>query len=307
MEPDSTPQPPRKARLRQTFSYLRGLLEQHGIRPKNKLGQNFLVDLNILDVVVRAAELSPNDLAIEIGTGTGSLTQRLADQAGAVLSVEIDAPFHSLASELVEDRDNVVLLLHDVLKNKNQLAPEVLSALRELWQQQPERPLKMVANLPYSVATPVLANFLLSEFPIERFVVTVQWEIAERLMARPGTRDYGSLAVLVQSLADVELVRKLPPSVFWPRPLVDSAIVRIMPNAEKRRKVPSPERFRHFLRDLYTQRRKNLRAALTGLPSGRLPKPEVDARLAALGMDGSVRAENLSIEDHLRLCEAFTM
>jgi 16S rRNA (adenine1518-N6/adenine1519-N6)-dimethyltransferase len=124
-------------------------------------------------------------------------------------------------------------------------------------------------------------------------------------MAGVGTKAYGSLAVLVQSLAEVELVRRLPPAAFWPRPLVWSAIVRIRPDASRRRHVGDVPRFRHFLRDLYVHRRKNLRGALAGLPGRDFSKAEVDARLAGLGIDGTMRAEALDGEQHLRLCSAF--
>jgi 16S rRNA (adenine1518-N6/adenine1519-N6)-dimethyltransferase len=300
MEQDTTAPGPR-----QTLSYLRTLFEQRGIRPKNKLGQNFLIDLNVLDLLLRAAELTPEDLAIEIGTGTGSLTARLAEQAGAVLSVEVDPAFFDMARETLGPRDNVVLLYADVLRNKNELSPRVLAALDELEQRTGLRRRKLVANLPYAVATPVIANFLLSDRAFERMVVTVQWEIAERLLARPGTKDYAALAVLVQSLADVRLVRRLQPSVFWPRPQVASAIVAIYPSARKRAHVGDVRRFRAFLRDLYTHRRKNLRGALSGMPSGRVPKDEVDRKLAEVGLDGTGRAEELDLEQHLRLCAVF--
>jgi 16S rRNA (adenine1518-N6/adenine1519-N6)-dimethyltransferase len=295
---------------RQTLSFLQQLFQERGIEPKNKLGQNFLIDLNLVDLLVRTAELSKSDLAIEIGSGTGSLTTRLADQAGAVLSVEIDPAFHSLVSELLGDKENLVLLRTDALKNKNNLSPLVFEALAALEARIPCKRRKLVANLPYAVATPVMTNFLLSDVAFERMVITVQWEIAERLMTNPARKEFGALAVLVQSLADVELIRRLGPSVFWPRPKVDSAIVCIRPNSGKRAHVVARlgdvQRLRHFLRDLYTHRRKNLRGALTGLPSGRRPKEEVDRLLTQLGIDGFVRAETLDVEQHLLLCEVFT-
>lgn len=290
---------------RQTLSYLLGLFRQHNIKPKNKLGQNFLIDLNLIDLIVRTAQLSKSDLAVEIGSGTGSLTARLAAQAGAVLSVELDPAFHALAQKAVQGQEHVKLMLADVLQNKNLLNPAVVAALEELRRQSGCQTLKLVANLPYAVAVPVISNFLLSDFPIERMVVTVQWEIAERLLAEPATKNYGALAVLVQSLADVTLIRRLPPAVFFPRPKVASAIVLIRPNATKRRHVGDVPRFRAFLRELYTHRRKNLRGALTGLPHGRFNKEEVDQKLAKLGINGIIRAESLSIEDHLRLCAEF--
>jgi 16S rRNA (adenine1518-N6/adenine1519-N6)-dimethyltransferase len=291
---------------RQTLSYLLRLFKSRGIRPKNKLGQNFLIDLNLLDVVVRAAELAREDLVLEVGTGTGSLTSRLADHAGAVLSVEIDADFHSMASEALAGRQNVRLIRADILKNKNQLNPLVISQLNDLKRNPVFSRLKLVANLPYAVAAPVIANFLLSDSSFERMAAMVQLEIAERLMARPGSKDYGALTVLVQSLANVVPVRRrVPPAAFWPRPQVASAIVLIRPDPDKRRQVGDPARLRNFLRDLYTHRRKNLRGALAGLPSKRREKAEVDQMLAELGIEGSARAEDLDVEQHRRLCEAF--
>jgi 16S rRNA (adenine1518-N6/adenine1519-N6)-dimethyltransferase len=295
---------------RQTLSYLRTLFEERGIRPKNKLGQNFLIDLNVLDVMVAAAELSRDDLVVEVGSGTGGLTARLCDQAGAVLSVEIDPAFHELVRELLYGRDNLVLLRADVLKNKNEIRPEVFARVEELRVSRQCSHIKLVANLPYAVAVPVISNFLLSDLPVERMVVMVQWEIAERLMARPGTKDYGGLAVLVQSLAEVAPVRRrLPPAVFWPRPQVASAVVLVRPSAAKSAHVVemagSVGAFRNFLRDLYVHRRKNLRGGLVGAPSGRRGKEDVDRTLAELGIDGTVRAEDLDPEQHLRLCRAF--
>jgi 16S rRNA (adenine1518-N6/adenine1519-N6)-dimethyltransferase len=290
---------------RQTLSYLRNLFEERGIQPKGKLGQNFLIDLNLLDVLLRAAELGPEDLALEIGSGTGSLTVRLAEQAGAVVGVEVDPAFAALTAEAVHGRDNVVLLHADVLENKNEINPEVPQAVEALARQRGTTRLKLVANLPYAVAVPAIGNLLIGPMAVERMVVTVQWEIAERLMAEVGTKDYGALAVLVQSLAEVELLRRLPPAVFWPRPLVWSAMVCLRPDAARRGRVGDVPRFRRFLRDLYVHRRKNLRGALAALPGRRLSKQEIDARLAELGIDGTTRAEALDLEQHLRLSNAF--
>ena len=307
---DTDPQPSTVASPRQTLSYLRTLFEERGIRPKSKLGQNFLIDLNVLDVMVAAAELSKDDLAVEVGSGTGSLTARLCDQAGAVFSVEIDPAFHEMVRELLHGRDNLVLLHTDVLRNKNEIRAEVFEQIEGLRQRFGCARVTLVANLPYAVAVPVICNFLLSDLPVERLVVMVQWEIAERLTARAGTKDYGSLAVLTQSLADVQPVRRrVSPAVFWPRPQVASAIIHVRPNSTKRAHVVemagSVGNLRNFLRDLYVHRRKNLRGGLAGAPSGRRTKEEVDRKLAELGIEGTVRAEDLDPEQHLRLCRAF--
>jgi 16S rRNA (adenine1518-N6/adenine1519-N6)-dimethyltransferase len=310
-EPEAPPAAPAPALARgpsprQTLSYLRSMLQSHGLEPKAKLGQNFLIDLNLIDLACRAAELGPQDSVLEVGTGTGSLTAKMAEQAGCVFSVEIDADFQRLAREIVGERPNVRLFLGDALARKNELNPDMLAGWDELTSRFHCATRKLVANLPYVVATPVISNLLLGERPIERMVVMVQWEIAERLRARVGTKDYNALSVLVQSVADVELVRKVLPGNFFPRPKVDSAIVLIRPNPEKRAKVGDVRRFREFLRDLYVHRRKNLRQALVGWPSGRKAKEDVDAKLSELGIDGLLRSEALDIEQHLQLCRAFT-
>src|SRR5262249_7696754 len=154
--------------------------------------------------------------------------------------------FHELARAALAGRPNVTLLRADILRNKNELNRNVMAALEGLWRESGRRRLKLVANLPYAVATTVLGNFLLSGLPWERLEVTVQWETGEGVSARPGTKDYGALAVLVQSLADVEVVRRLAPSVFWPRPQVASAIVGIRPDPAKRAHVGDAVRFRNF-------------------------------------------------------------
>jgi len=290
---------------RQTLSYIRGLLTGHGIIPKNKLGQNFLTDLNMLDLVVRAGEMTKADSILEVGTGTGTLTGLLAASAGAVYTVEIDANFHRMAKGVLGPRPHVGMYLGDILAGKNVLNPEVLAGWDALTARTGCTRRKLIANLPYAVATPIITNLLIAGVPIERMVVMVQWEIAERLRAVPGTKDYNSLSVLVQSVADVETIRKVGPANFHPRPKVDSAIVRVTPNAAKRARVGDVKKFREFLRDLYTLRRKNLRSVLSGWPRGKSDKAEVDAKLVALGIDGNIRAEMLDIETHLRLCEVF--
>jgi 16S rRNA (adenine1518-N6/adenine1519-N6)-dimethyltransferase len=290
---------------RQTLTYLNHLFEAHGLEAKSKLGQNFLIDLNLLGLIVRTAELTSEDAVLEVGTGTGSLTAQLADFAGGVCTVEIDTNLAPIAREVIGARDNVRFVFGDCLANKNELNPEMLTAWDELYSARNCTRRKLVANLPYVIATPLISNLLISRADIERMVVMVQWEIAERLRARAGTKDYNALSVLVQSVADVETVRKVLPTNFYPRPKVDSAIVLIRPNAAKRAMVGDVPKFRAFLRDLYVHRRKNLRQALSGWPQGRKDKAEVDAKLAELGIDGTLRSETLDVEQHIRLCAAF--
>jgi len=299
MADEPTPSP------RQTLSYIKGLLHSRRLIPKNKMGQSFLIDLNLLDLVVRTADLSKEDCVLEVGTGTGSLTARLAESAGGVFTVELDPEFYELSRQVLAGRPNVRQLRGDALAGKNELNSDMLAGSDALAAELGLSRRKLVANLPYAIATPLIANLLLAHVPIERMVVMVQWELAERMVAAPDTRDYGALAVLLQSVADAEVVRRIAPTNFWPRPEVDSAIVLIRPNADKARRIPDLRKWRAFLRDLYTQRRKNLRQALSGWPGGRRDKKDVDARLAAHGFDGTARAETLAIEEHLRLYAAF--
>jgi 16S rRNA (adenine1518-N6/adenine1519-N6)-dimethyltransferase len=290
---------------RQTLSYIKGLLQSRRLIPKNKMGQNFLIDLNLLDLVVRSAELTKEDCVLEVGTGTGSLTTRTAEAAGGVFTVELDPEFFEMARQLLAAWSNVRQLKGDALAGKNELNPALVQGWDAFMAERGLTRRKLVANLPYAIATPLIANLIISGVPIERMVVMVQWELAERMVAAPGTKDYGALAILLQSVADTSIVRRIAPSNFWPPPAVDSAIVLIKPNAEKAKRVPDLKAWRAFLRDLYTQRRKNLRQALSGWPGGRRDKKEVDAKLTAAGFDGTVRAEGLSVEDHLRLWAAF--
>lgn len=292
------------------------LLRAHGLEAKSKLGQNFLVDLNLMEIVVRAAELSREDAVLEVGTGTGGLTGRLVEFAGAVVSAEIDPGLHALARQAVAGQgDRVRLILSDILRTKNELNRTVIDAWLEAAKAAGATRLKLVANLPYAVAVPVMANLLVSG-PVPALQVgMVQWEIAERLAAKPGEDAFGAISVLSQSVAKVSIVRKIPPRAFFPAPKVDSAIVRLESDPVARAALearlakpggPGPmERWRNFLRDLYCHRRKNVRGALVSLPGQSLTKPEIDSKLAAAVIDGNRRAETMGIEEHLRLCEVF--
>ena len=202
---------------RQTLAFLIKLFQKHNLGAKSKLGQNFLIDLNLVDLVARSGDLSPEDAVLEVGTGTGSLTGRMALEAGSVTSVEIDPGFARMARELLGANPKVRLVESDALLNKNTMEPTVLAAWREMAAKTGCTRLKMVANLPYSVAVPVLTNLLI-EGPVPvRMVGMVQWEIAERMMATPGHKQFGSLAVLIQALSKVTVIRRIPPRgrLWW--------------------------------------------------------------------------------------------
>lgn len=290
---------------RQTASYLSKRLAAAGLRPVSRYGQNFLVDLNLVDLIARTAELGPSDVVLEVGTGTGSLTSRLADQAGAVLTVEIDAHLHALAAEELAGRANVKMIHGDALRNKNRLRDDLLGSIREAADRLgPDSRFLLVANLPYNVATPIISNLLRGTPHPDAMVVTIQKELADRLAAAPGSKDYGALSVWVQSLCRVEIVRVLPPSVFWPRPQVDSAVVRIDSTPERRAAFADLDYWHQTVRALFFHRRKFLRSVVVSAVKGRLSKPDVDAVLAELGFDPMTRAEQLSVDQIRELVDA---
>ncbi len=281
------------------------MFDARGLAPRRRYGQNFLIDLNLHEVIVKAAEVTAGDLVLEVGTGAGALTSLTASLGAHVVAVEVDEGMARLTRETLGAASEAKVLCCDVLAGKNKLNPQVVEALRGLLAEHPGRRLKLVANLPYNIATPLVANLLASdELRPERIVVTIQLELAERMKASPGDSAYGALSVMVQALADVEVERVLPPSVFWPRPQVDSAIVVIATRDDKRALIDDLAWFQAITRRIFTQRRKNLRGVLHGLADGRLDKPAVDALLARLGIDGTARAERLDVAQFRALATA---
>jgi 16S rRNA (adenine1518-N6/adenine1519-N6)-dimethyltransferase len=291
--------------IRQTQSYLRSLFAERGIAPQRRLGQNFLVDLNIHDVIVKAAEVGPGDVVLEVGPGTGALTSLMAARGAAIVAVDVDPAMARLTAEAVAGLPNVRVLHRDALAGKHVLDPQVLDAVRSGLAAAPDRRFKLVANLPYNVATPLITNLLVhAEFCPALMVVTIQKELADRLVAPPASAAYGAVSVLVQALAEVSIVRGLPPSVFWPRPKVDSAVVSVRPGAEKRDRVGDVAWFHRLVRQIFLHRRKYIRHVLAGLWRDEWTKPEVDAWLEAQGLSGQLRAEALDVEDFIGLAHA---
>jgi 16S rRNA (adenine1518-N6/adenine1519-N6)-dimethyltransferase len=286
----------------QTVSFLKRRFAECGIQPRRQHGQNFLIDMNLLRVLVETAELGPNDVILEVGTGTGSLTQAMAPHVAAVVTVEIDHQMHQLASEELIDHANVTLLRADALRSKNRLEPQLLDEVQK--HLTAGRHWKLVANLPYSIATPLLSNLLMLEHPPAAMVVTIQKELADRIVARPATKDYGALSVWVQSQCHAEIARVLPREVFWPRPQITSAFMRIVFDPQRRAAIGDAAYFHDFVRAMFFHRRKYVRSELLSVLKGRVDKPGVDAMLASQGIEPTCRAEELDVDTFLRLAAA---
>jgi 16S rRNA (adenine1518-N6/adenine1519-N6)-dimethyltransferase len=291
--------------VRQTQSYLRSLFDQHGISPQRRLGQNFLIDLNIHDLIVSAAGVDASDVILEIGSGTGAMTSNMAGRGATVVAVDIDPAMVKLTKLAVAGLPNVRVLHFDALANKNALNPAVLDAVRAELAKGTSKRFKVVANLPYNVATPVITSLLVHpELCPALLIVTIQRELAERMCAEAASAAYGAVSVLVQALADVSIVRSLPPSVFWPRPKVDSAVIAIRPDAARRAVVGDVPWFHKVVRRVFLHRRKYIRHVLAGMWREQWTKTEVDAWLKAQGLSGQRRAESLNVDEFLALTKA---
>jgi 16S rRNA (adenine1518-N6/adenine1519-N6)-dimethyltransferase len=291
---------------RQTQSYLKSLFARKGIYPRHRFGQNFLIDLNIHDLIIKTADVKAGDVILEVGPGAGALTSLMASLNATVVAVEIDPAMAELTREATAGMPNVRVLNFDALAGKNRLNPEVLDNVRSGLAAGLERPFKLVANLPYNVATPIIGNLLVHpDLRPERIVATIQLELAQRMMAEADSDDYGALSVLIRALTDFTLVRTLRPGVFWPQPKVDSAIISLVPNEAKRTSIGDLEWFHSVVRRIFLHRRKNLRRVLYSLWRDRwADKEEVDTLLDGLGLTGQVRAEAMNVEEHIALAVA---
>ncbi len=288
---------------RQTKTFLLERFREMGIRPATRHGQNFLIDLNLVELIVDSAELSAEDVVLEVGTGTGSLTALMAPRVAAVVTVEIDAHLYELASEQLIDFENVTMLRLDALRNKNTFDARVMESLGERLSAAPGRRLKLVANLPYNIATPVISNLLLAPHVPHSMTVTIQKELADRITAPPSTKDYSALSVWIQSQCTAEIIRVLPPSVFWPVPKVTSAILRIVVQPEKRAAIANLAYFHQITKALFLHRRKFLRANMLAAMKRFLNKDEVDAIFDEMGFAPDSRTEQLDVPTLIRLAD----
>lgn len=272
----------------------RAVLAHYGIRARKKYGQNFLTDGRIVRGIVEAAEITNEDCVLEIGPGIGTMTQYLSEAAGKVVCVEIDETLRPVLAQTLEDCDNVEILWQDILKTD----------LKELSDRYNDgKPLKVVANLPYYVTTPILMRLLEDKGRFESITVMVQKEVADRICAGPGSKEYGALSLAVQYYSSPDIVLKVPPACFMPRPAVESAVLHL--RAYEKPPVEADEEFMFALiRASFNQRRKTL---ANGLSHGfrcrgrGLTRAEVEEALTALGLTADVRGEKLSLEQFAAL------
>jgi len=268
----------------QTKQQIQSLLAQAGLSPRHRFGQNFMIDQNLLRLVADAGNPGPGDTVIEVGPGTGTLTEELLSRGARVVAVEIDRDLAGLLRERFRDEPRFRLIEGDALDSKHSLNNELLAAINA-----DSKPPKLIANLPYNIASPLIIEMLLAG--VEVLAFTVQKEVAERLRAKEGSDAYGALSVMVQLLAKVEILRTLPPTAFWPAPKIDSSLVRL---ARQDQLGPRARKFSLFLQKLFSSRRKTLRKSLLQIGYDR-------QILTQMNLDPEIRSEKLTPQQLLLL------
>ena len=282
-------------RIIATPSYTREIIEKNQFFFKKNFGQNFLIDANIIRRIVQAAGITKNDFVLEIGPGIGSLTQFLCASAREVAAVEIDRQLIPILKETLADEQNLTLIQSDILKLD-------LSAL--IQEKNHGQPIKVAANLPYYITTPILMALLEQQLPLSSITVMVQKEVANRMQATPGTKDYGALSVAVQYYSQPHFDFVVPPSCFMPRPAVDSAVITLYIPQQRLYPVGQPDFFFQVVKGAFAQRRKTLVNCLQHAAFLSISKDTLLAVLSGLGLPAAVRGEALSISQFAALSEA---
>lgn len=293
----------------QNIAWLQPTLAERGISPNKKFGQNFLIDQNILTFMVNAGGVCKDDIVLEIGTGTGALTLMLAEAAADVVTVEIDKRLCEFARWTTSAHDNITFVNEDVLKSKSRLNPTVISAVRRHINQKNEEDkpfcLKVISNLPYGVSTPVIIKLLESGLPINLMILTLQKEITNRLAALPRTKDYGMLSIIAQHFSCVEVLKPLPPAVFWPSPQVDSSVVMLDiydDNAIK--PIANYQLFQKIVKAIFMTRRKTILNSLKIVDMSLIDHTTLVRTLEAAGINPERRGETLTIAEIIDLSDA---
>lgn len=270
------------------------VLQKYNFSFQKKFGQNFLIDTHVLDKIIQSANITEDDMVLEIGPGIGTMTQYLAQAAGKVIAVEIDKNLIPILEDTLRGYDNVRVINEDVLKlDLKKLADEENNG----------KPVKVVANLPYYITTPIIMGLFENEVPVESITVMVQKEVADRMQTGPGNKDYGALSLAVQYYADPYIVANVPPNCFMPRPKVGSAVIRLTCHQEKPVQVQDEKLMFNIIRASFNQRRKTLANGLKNAATLDFTKEEVEAAIDALGKGASVRGETLTLEEFARLSD----
>ncbi|MGL5507006.1 MAG: 16S rRNA (adenine(1518)-N(6)/adenine(1519)-N(6))-dimethyltransferase RsmA [Paraclostridium sp.] len=266
------------------------VVDKHGFKFSKSLGQNFLIDNNVIDRILGGARLGEGDKIIEVGPGIGTLTREMGKVADKVVAIEIDKTLIPILTETLDEFDNIEVINQDILKVDVQaLVEEKLSG----------GPVKLVANLPYYITTPIVMKFLEEDIPVTDIVVMVQKEVADRMNAGPGTKEYGTLSIAVQYYCDTEIVAKAPRHMFIPQPNVDSTVIGLHVRPERKYAVDNEEVFFKTVKAGFAQRRKTLLNTLGTL--GFLSKEEIREVLAEANIDEKRRGETLTIEEFANL------
>ena len=269
------------------------VVQKHNFKFSKSLGQNFLIDTNVIDRILEGARVKEGDYVIEVGPGIGTLTKEMGRTAEKVVAIEIDKTLIPILEETLSDFPNIEVINQDILKvDVQELVKEKLNG----------GPVKLVANLPYYITTPIVMKFLEEDIPVTDIVVMVQKEVADRMNAQPNTKDYGALSVAVQYYCDTEIVAKAPRHMFMPQPNVDSTVIGLHIREEKKYDVDNEEVFFKTVKASFGQRRKTLLNSLGGL--GFLNKDQIREALQEANIDEKRRGETLSIEEFASLSNA---
>lgn len=268
------------------------VLQKYHFNFQKKYGQNFLIDPHVLDKIIGESGIKKEDMILEIGPGIGTMTQYLAEAAREVVAIEIDKNLIPILEDTLSEYKNITVINQDVLKVD----------LRKLVMEKNQgRPIKVVANLPYYITTPIIMELLESKLPIESITIMVQKEVAERMQQTPGSKEYGALSLAVQYYAKPEIVANVPPNCFMPRPKVGSAVIRLTLHQNPVIEVEDEEFMFRLIRASFNQRRKTLINGIGNAPNINVRKEEVKAALEEMGLSENIRGEMLSLEEFARL------
>ena len=270
------------------------IIQKYEFMFQKKFGQNFLIDTHVLEKIISAAGITKNDCVLEIGPGIGTMTQYLAENAGHVVAVEIDRNLIPILKETLADYDNVTVINEDILRVD-------IKALAEEYNG--GKPIKVVANLPYYITTPIIMGLFESGMPIDNITVMVQKEVADRMKEGPGSKDYGALSLAVQYYAEPEIVANVPPNCFIPRPNVGSAVIRLTRHKEMPVEVKDPALMFKIIRASFNQRRKTLQNGLGNAPELPYTKEQIAAAIAEMGLTPTIRGEALSLAQFAQLSD----